>query len=149
MTPSMKLSSATAGVTRKRKMNQEEVSTRLTNCPHPNPTTPRMNTPAQTQVITNAGTAPERALPSRSSQVLTGVARSASRLPDSFSSTMLKVAKLMAIIGFWDFEQGALVCKKLKSNTADLRFETSQKGLALISPSLLLMLLSNASSSVL
>jgi|GEM_PF-5398333 len=40
MMPSMKLSKATAGVRRKRERNQDGVSTKLTNCPHPSPTTP-------------------------------------------------------------------------------------------------------------
>jgi hypothetical protein len=94
----MKLSIATAGVRRNKVRNHPAVSTNLMRSPHPNPDATSKKTPAENQVITSAGIAPASALPNRSSQVLTGVARRASRLPESFSSTILKVATLIAII---------------------------------------------------
>ncbi len=66
--------------------------------PQPNPDAISRKTPAEIQVTTSAGIAPANALPNSNSQVLTGVARRASRLPESFSSTMLKVATLIAIM---------------------------------------------------
>ena len=78
--------------------NHPAVITNPLRFPQPIPNTNTRKIPAESQVITNAGIAPASALPSRSYQVLIGVARSALRLPESFSSTMLKVATLISIM---------------------------------------------------
>ena len=79
-------------------MNQTGVMTIARRLPQPMACTTSKNIPEQIQVTISEGIAPAKALPKRSSHILTGVASKASKLPESFSSTMLNVAMLIEII---------------------------------------------------